>query len=116
MESDGNGQRSGISPSITPGDSRRSPSRQGNKAPTPTSSPALQPNIARNFERDVADEEQYDEADNDSAYGSGSFLDSDTESLNSEVTKYRVEHGRQYHGYKDGAYWASAIHPFLLAY
>jgi hypothetical protein len=40
----------------------------------------------------------------DSAYEGDSFL-SDTTSMNSEVTKYRMEHGRQYHGYKDGAYW-----------
>jgi hypothetical protein len=50
-------------------------------------------------------EEQYGLADDDSAYDSASFLGSDTKSLNSEVTRYRVEHGRQYHGYKDGSYW-----------
>lgn len=46
--------------------------------------------------------------DNDSAYEGDSLL-FDTTSMNSEVTKYRMEHGRQYHGYKDGAYWVCFI-------
>jgi hypothetical protein len=50
------------------------------------------------------DDARFNHAETDSAYDSDSFL-TDTTSLNSEVTKYRIEHGRQYHGYKDGEYW-----------
>jgi hypothetical protein len=52
-------------------------------------------------------------SDDDSAYESGSFI-SDTTSMNSEVTRYRIEHGRQYHGYKDGAYWVGQSFRFAF--
>lgn len=50
------------------------------------------------------DNPNFDLFDNDSAFefeGSSSLT-----SLASAVTRYRVENGRRYHGYRDGAYWA----------
>lgn len=49
-------------------------------------------------------ENNYDDTDNDSALGSAS-LNSETTSLASSITRYRIENGRSYHGYKDGAYY-----------
>ncbi|PGH07447.1 hypothetical protein GX51_01748 [Blastomyces parvus] len=42
--------------------------------------------------------------DTDSSYGGD--LESETTSVTSSIYKYRLEHGRRYHGYKDGAYYA----------
>jgi hypothetical protein len=42
----------------------------------------------------------------DSAYDdASSLLGGDTKSLSTYITDYRVEHGRRYHSFKDGAYW-----------
>jgi hypothetical protein len=75
------------------------------QAPTSASAPfipsAFDPS---DLDPGFVDSERFNHADTDSAYDSDSFL-TDTASLNSQVTQYRVEHGRQYHGYKDGAYW-----------
>lgn len=43
--------------------------------------------------------------DNDSALGSDSLLDMDTESLQSDIKRHCYENGRRYHSYHDGAYW-----------
>jgi hypothetical protein len=43
--------------------------------------------------------------DTDSAYDNASLIGDDTKSLASYITNYRVEHGRRYHAFKDGAYW-----------
>lgn len=45
-----------------------------------------------------------DTDENDSAYAESTH-ESDTESLASSILKYRWEHGRRYHAYKDGQYW-----------
>lgn len=34
-----------------------------------------------------------------------SIRESDTTTLASDISKYRFEHGRRYHAYRDGAYW-----------
>lgn len=38
---------------------------------------------------------------------------SDSSTLASYVTEYRIENGRRYHAYKDGAYWVSHVHLLL---
>ncbi|KAE9378794.1 S-adenosyl-L-methionine-dependent methyltransferase [Stipitochalara longipes BDJ] len=40
-----------------------------------------------------------------SSHSSDYEISGDTKSIESSVTQYRIEHGRRYHGYKDGAYW-----------
>jgi hypothetical protein len=70
-----------------------------------SSSQSAPANTSEHLPLGLVGEEQYGLRDDDSAYDSASFLGSDTKSLISEVTRYRVEHGRQYHGYKDGSYW-----------
>ncbi|PGH28423.1 hypothetical protein GX50_08839 [[Emmonsia] crescens] len=45
-----------------------------------------------------------DQDEPDSSYGGD--LESETTSVTSSIYKYRLEHGRRYHGYKDGAYYA----------
>lgn len=54
--------------------------------------------------QDTVIDEAYSFDDNDSAIDNCSAL-TDTASLHSDIMKYRVEHGRRYHSYKDGAYW-----------
>ncbi|CAN9301633.1 unnamed protein product [Alternaria alternata] len=41
----------------------------------------------------------------DSAFDSGSLLGDETNSLASSILNHRIENGRQYHAYRDGAYW-----------
>jgi len=41
----------------------------------------------------------------DSAFDSGSLLGDETDSLASSILHHRMENGRQYHAYRDGAYW-----------
>jgi SAM-dependent methyltransferase len=54
--------------------------------------------------QDIDIVEAYELDDTDSAFDAGSAF-SDTTSLYSDIVRYRVEHGRRYHGYKDGSYW-----------
>ncbi|KAF2281277.1 S-adenosyl-L-methionine-dependent methyltransferase [Westerdykella ornata] len=53
------------------------------------------------------DEPQHvqDDAVSDSGFDSGSLLGDDTDTLASSIMHYRMENGRQYHAYRDGAYW-----------
>jgi hypothetical protein len=99
VENDGDGCYSTTMSDVSMGESFTHPQ-------PPASAPA--PSIPTGFNPSDPDpgfvEERYNHADTDSAYDGDSFL-SDTTSLKSEVTNYRIEHGRQYHGYKDGAYW-----------
>ncbi|KAK5698389.1 hypothetical protein LTS12_028504 [Elasticomyces elasticus] len=53
----------------------------------------------------VDDEYDYDDDDQDSAYGDDSFIGDDTKTLSCYITDYRFEFGRRYHSYRDGAYW-----------
>ncbi|KAF2253092.1 S-adenosyl-L-methionine-dependent methyltransferase [Trematosphaeria pertusa] len=41
----------------------------------------------------------------DSGFDSGSLLGDETDTLASSIMHYRMENGRQYHAYRDGAYW-----------
>lgn len=43
----------------------------------------------------------------DSGFDSGSLLGDETDTLASSIMNYRMENGRQYHAYRDGAYWVS---------
>jgi hypothetical protein len=45
------------------------------------------------------------EFDSDSAFDSGSLLGDETDTLASSILNHRIENGRQYHAYRDGAYW-----------
>ncbi|KAL2830954.1 S-adenosyl-L-methionine-dependent methyltransferase [Aspergillus pseudoustus] len=46
-----------------------------------------------------------DDPNEDSGYDDESVSQSDTMSILSEVTNYRIEHGRRYHAFCDGVYW-----------
>ncbi|KAF2727590.1 S-adenosyl-L-methionine-dependent methyltransferase [Polyplosphaeria fusca] len=50
------------------------------------------------------DHDPYDVA-SDSGIDSGSLLGDETDTLASSIMNYRIENGRQYHAYRDGAYW-----------
>ncbi|KAH7068566.1 S-adenosyl-L-methionine-dependent methyltransferase [Paraphoma chrysanthemicola] len=43
--------------------------------------------------------------ESDSAFDSGSLLGDETDTLASSILNHRIENGRQYHAYRDGAYW-----------
>lgn len=43
--------------------------------------------------------------ESDSAFDSGSLLGDETDTLASSILNHRMENGRQYHAYRDGAYW-----------
>ncbi|KIW64480.1 hypothetical protein PV04_09409 [Phialophora macrospora] len=69
--------------------------------------------------------DQHQDDDVDSSYGAE--IESETTSLTSSITRYRFEHGRRYHAYRDGAYWGPnddvqndqlgiAHHVFLLLF
>ncbi|OCK82077.1 S-adenosyl-L-methionine-dependent methyltransferase [Lepidopterella palustris CBS 459.81] len=47
----------------------------------------------------------HDEEASDSGFDSGSLLGDDTDTLASSIKASRMENGRQYHAYRDGAYW-----------
>lgn len=52
----------------------------------------------------VTEPDPYDNA-SDSGWDSGSLIGDDTYTLASSIMNYRLENGRQYHAYRDGAYW-----------
>jgi hypothetical protein len=47
----------------------------------------------------------------DSGFDSGSLLGDETDTLASSIMHYRIENGRQYHAYRDGAYWGPNDEP-----
>jgi SAM-dependent methyltransferase len=55
-------------------------------------------------EQDDDEHDVYDFA-SDSGFDSGSLLGDGTDSLASNILNHRIENGRQYHAYRDGAYW-----------
>ncbi|KFY49355.1 hypothetical protein V496_10057 [Pseudogymnoascus sp. VKM F-4515 (FW-2607)] len=69
------------------------------------SAPPTEPPTEPPIELPVAPETYIPVGQNDQTSDYEDDFQSDTASLASSVTKYRVENGRQYHGYKDGAYW-----------
>ena len=46
-----------------------------------------------------------DDSVSDSGFDSESLLGDETDTLASSILHYRLENGRQYHAYRDGAYW-----------
>jgi hypothetical protein len=100
IEKDGYGHFSGNKADASLGE----PFAHHPQAPTSVPTFGLNPLIPSDPNPRFLHNTSYDLADTDSAYDGESFL-SDTTSVNSEVTQYRIEHGRRYHGYKDGAYW-----------
>jgi hypothetical protein len=56
----------------------------------------------------AADEDEDEDAQgftSDSGFDSGSLLGDETDTLASSILNHRMENGRQYHAYRDGAYW-----------
>lgn len=51
------------------------------------------------------DDEALAGSSSDSGFDSGSLLGDGTDSLASSILNHRMENGRQYHAYRDGAYW-----------
>lgn len=56
------------------------------------------------------EEPLYDFA-SDSGFDSGSLVGDETDSLASNILNHRIENGRQYHAYRDGAYWGPNDEP-----
>ena len=72
------------------------------------SEPALAaPSPSNPLEDVVASDDNADNADSssDSGFDSESLLGDETDTLASSIMHYRMENGRQYHSYCDGAYW-----------
>src|SRR5690242_21794597 len=57
------------------------------------------------------EEEQGDDFASDSGFDSGSLVGDETDSLASNILNHRIENGRQYHAYRDGAYWGPNDEP-----
>lgn len=97
--------------STTTPDPTSSTSDQPIQPSGPTSSSAMAPSSSSYYPQDSGadstfdDEYDYDDDDQDSAYGGDSFIGDDTKTLSCYITDYRFEYGRRYHSYRDGAYW-----------
>ncbi|KAF1951808.1 S-adenosyl-L-methionine-dependent methyltransferase [Byssothecium circinans] len=78
-----------------PRDVPASPSQSGLNAQTDDDEDA---------DEDVAGDDATDNT-SDSGLDSGSLLGDETDTLASSIVNYRMENGRQYHSYRDGAYW-----------
>ncbi|KAF2099340.1 S-adenosyl-L-methionine-dependent methyltransferase [Rhizodiscina lignyota] len=103
------------------------PPDEGDDVPSPPKSPSNAPEVPAvptsnpietlsfNANPDVAAQHDSDNEDafpsGDSAYDSESLLGDDTMTLASFITEYRTENGRQYHAYRDGAYWGPNDEP-----
>jgi hypothetical protein len=70
-----------------------------NMAQSPSTAPALQDHTSQD------DDEPLQDFQSDSGFDSGSLLGDETDSLASSILNHRMENGRQYHAYRDGAYW-----------
>jgi hypothetical protein len=71
---------------------------------------AQQPGPTSHYTPPDSDQSQVDDEEgsgfsSDSAFDSGSLLGDETDSLASSILHHRMENGRQYHAYRDGAYW-----------
>ena len=60
---------------------------------------------ATNDQETTADEDDGPDFASDSGFDSGSLLGDETDTLASSILAHRIENGRQYHAYRDGAYW-----------
>ncbi|KAH9878826.1 hypothetical protein J1614_002260 [Plenodomus biglobosus] len=61
--------------------------------------------LAHAADDSAADDHDGDELASDSGFDSGSLLEDETDTLASSILNHRMENGRQYHAYRDGAYW-----------
>lgn len=66
---------------------------------------AEEPSRAHTVATPDDDREEATAYESDSGFDSGSLLGDDTDTLASSVIAGRIENGRQYHAYRDGAYW-----------
>jgi methylase of polypeptide subunit release factors len=64
-----------------------------------------QPHPAPQDPEQTTDDHDASEFESDSAFDSGSLLEDETATLASSILNHRIENGRQYHAYRDGAYW-----------
>ncbi len=53
----------------------------------------------------TVDQDAFNDFESDSGFDSGSLLGDETDTLASSILCHRMENGRQYHAYRDGAYW-----------
>jgi hypothetical protein len=60
---------------------------------------------AQHSEDTLVDDADVHDLTSDSGFDSGSLLGDQTDSLASSILNHRMENGRQYHAYRDGAYW-----------
>jgi hypothetical protein len=58
-----------------------------------------------NDDDDENDDNDAPDDESDSAFDGGSLLEDETDTLASSILNHRMENGRQYHAYRDGAYW-----------
>jgi hypothetical protein len=80
-----------------------------NPTPTPTHDAPEPPDDPQDAPN--ADEPPpYDDV-SDSGFDSESLLGDETDTLASSIMNYRIENGRQYHSYRDGAYWGPNDEP-----
>ncbi|KAF2636676.1 S-adenosyl-L-methionine-dependent methyltransferase [Massarina eburnea CBS 473.64] len=75
----------------------------GYQHPTEPSHPQEDENDTDGDDSTVIADDASDSAD--SGFDSGSLLGDETDTLASSIVNYRMENGRQYHAYRDGAYW-----------
>ncbi|KAL6159505.1 hypothetical protein ACJQWK_05816 [Exserohilum turcicum] len=76
--------------------------------PAPAPAPAPAPDMDSDSDSDPdsdADQATIHDSSSDSGFDSGSLLGDETDSLASSILNHRMENGRQYHAYRDGAYW-----------
>jgi hypothetical protein len=71
---------------------------------TAETAPAYQAS-AQHSEDTLVDAADGHDLTSDSGFDSGSLLGDETDSLASSILNHRMENGRQYHAYRDGAYW-----------
>jgi hypothetical protein len=72
--------------------------------PTDHEQPIQDPSVTPADDNDEDGEDAQDFA-SDSGFDSGSLLGDETDTLASSIFNNRMENGRQYHAYRDGAYW-----------
>lgn len=73
-------------------------------APPPAYAPQNPEHTVTEEEEDAEDDDALDTG-SDSGFDSGSLLGNETDTLASSILNHRIENGRQYHAYRDGAYW-----------
>ena len=77
--------------------------------PTTNTHPIEPPDVPHDAQ-EPGEPPPYDDV-SDSGFDSGSLLGDETDTLASSIMNYRIENGRQYHSYRDGAYWGPNDEP-----